>query len=121
MHREHRRSDATFTGVFLIGLALLFITSYWWPGVMFVIGGAMIARSMSEGQQWTDNRSAVIVLAIGVVFAVGKLFSGLFSGGLLLPLVLIGVGVYLLFGNQIRGQMNARMDETRKAKNEESV
>ena len=94
--------DQTFWGVMLIGLAVLFLTNWWFPGILFVVGGAQMARVYAEGKTWShqDARGALIVLIVGVVFAAGGLFA-LFSGALL-PIILIGAGVFLLFGDQIR-------------------
>lgn len=90
-----QRSEQIFGGSFLIGLAILFITGYWWPGIMFVIGISMIIRSVSEGQSWSADRNALIVLVIGVVFAL-PIF-----GGNWLPLLLIALGAYMLFGERL--------------------
>ena len=40
---DKKRSDQAAGGVFLIGLALLFMTGYWWPGILFVIGAGILA------------------------------------------------------------------------------
>jgi hypothetical protein len=102
MSSRKQQSDQTFGGIMLIGLAVLFLTGYWWPGIMFVIGAAMIARTVSEGGDWLSNRNALIVIGIGVVFAVMDVFHFL-SGNLLWPLLLIAGGAYLLFGDRLRG------------------
>lgn len=111
-------SDQTFAGVFLIGLAVLFITHYWWPGIMFVIGIAMIARTIAEGRQWNANQNALIVLGIGAVFAIMDVVGSIsiFSGGLLWPLILIGVGLYLLCGRTMCSQIGSH---SRKAKHDD--
>jgi hypothetical protein len=103
MSSNRPNNDQTFAGVFFIGLAILFITGYWWPGIMFVIGIAMLVRTVSQGRSWTDDRQGLTMLGIGVVFALLDLFSNLnLSAGSLWPLVLIGIGVYLLFGKNLR-------------------
>lgn len=38
------QADQAATGVFLIGLAVLFMTGFWWPGMLFVIGFSSMAR-----------------------------------------------------------------------------
>lgn len=92
------RSEQIFGGAFLIGLAVLFITGYWWPGILFVIAIAMIVRSVAEGKSWSDERGALVLLVIGVIFALPVLG---FLGGNWLPLLLIGIGAYMLFGQQL--------------------
>lgn len=90
------RGDQTFGGVMLIGLALLFLTGWWWPGIMFVIGSALLARGQVEGTPWNENIGALATLGVGLVF-----WLGIFSWNWL-PLLLIGVGAYMLFGNRIK-------------------
>lgn len=99
---SRERPDQVFGGVFLIGLAVLFITNWWWPGIMFALGVALLAKTLSEGKALTDNPGALVVLTIGLIFTVGDVFS-LFGAVNWLPLVLIAVGLYLLFGDRLRG------------------
>jgi hypothetical protein len=87
-----KRSNEIFGGTFLIGLAALFLLNWWWPGIMFVIGIALIVRAVAEGRNWMSERGGLICLGIGVVFA---FFS--FNWW---PLVLIAIGLYLLLGNR---------------------
>jgi hypothetical protein len=94
------RSDQIFGGLFLIGLALLFFTGYWWPGIMFVIGVAMLGRTYAEGKPLTSNGGALVVIAIGALFALGDVFSVVSINWW--PLLLIGLGAYLLFGQRQR-------------------
>jgi hypothetical protein len=96
MDFNKNRSDQTFGGVMLIGLALLFLTGWWWPGIMFVIGAALLARGQVEGTPWNENTAALAVLGVGLVF-----WLGIFSWNWL-PLLMIGVGAYLLFGDRIK-------------------
>ncbi|MBK8035019.1 MAG: hypothetical protein J0M07_16000 [Anaerolineae bacterium] len=90
-----QRSEQIFGGSFLIGLAILFITGYWWPGIMFVIGLSMLIRTVTEGKPWSSDHNALIVLAIGVFFGL-PIF-----GGNWLPLLLIALGAYMLFGDRL--------------------
>ncbi len=95
------RSNQIFGGVFLMGLALLFIIpNFWWPGIMFVIGAAILARTYSEGKDWRhpDARGGLVVIAIGLIFGL-DLFS--FLTGSLVPVILILIGAYLLFGDRL--------------------
>lgn len=100
------RGDQVSGGVFLIGLAVLFMTGYWWPGVLFVIGASAIARGMAEGKEWYNVPGGLWMIALGIIFAFG--FSW--------PLLLIFIGVSMLFGKQWQDHQNR---EQRKAKNEE--
>lgn len=94
------RSDQIFGGVMLIGIAILFITNWFWPGILFVLGIALIVKTVNEGKDWTDNKGALIALAVGGFFVLEDALN-LFSGNLF-PLILITVGLYLLFGRNLR-------------------
>jgi hypothetical protein len=94
------RADQVFGGIILIGIAILFIVNWLWPGILFVLGIALIAKSISEGKNWADNRGALVVLAVGLLFTLGNVLKILSVNWL--PLLLIVIGLYLLFGNKIR-------------------
>jgi hypothetical protein len=97
---NEQRSQQVMAGVFLIGLAILFLAQwFWWPGIMFVIGAALIARTVSEGKPWTSERGGLVIIAIGVLFGLLPSLNLSFSWW---PLLLIALGVYLLFGNNLR-------------------
>lgn len=89
------RVDQVAGGVFLIGLAALFMTGYWWPGIMFVIGASSLARGLAEGRAWYSVQGALWTIGIGLLFAVG--FS--------LPLLLILIGISMLLGYTFKPPM----------------
>jgi hypothetical protein len=41
------------SAIWLIGLGLLFLTGWWWPGIMIVIGASMVAGALVRG--WEDG------------------------------------------------------------------
>ena len=96
-----KRSSEIFGGTFLIGLAALFLFNWWWPGILYVIGVAMIVRTVAEGKSWTSERGGLAVLGVGVLFSLTNVLD-IFSFNWL-PILFIGAGLYLLFGNRIRG------------------
>jgi K+-transporting ATPase c subunit len=116
MGRKHMNHDENNIsgGVFLIGLALLFMTGWWWPGIMFVIGASIIAGTIAEGKDWREANGAFWVIGIGVVFGMPAIF-GWINWGMIFPLILIGLGLYLLFGQKD----GKPLSPTRKRKNEE--
>ncbi len=92
-----KRSNEVFGGTFLIGLALLFLLNWWWPGILYVIGIALIVRAVAQGRNWMGERAGLISLAIGVFFTVIDLLK-VFTFNWW-PLILILIGLYLLFGS----------------------
>ena len=36
------KKDNLQTGIWLIGIGILALTNFWWPGIMFVIGLSML-------------------------------------------------------------------------------
>jgi len=105
-----QNADQVSGGVFLIGLALLFLTGWWWPGVMFVVGASIIARTMAEGKPWQSATGAFWVIGIGILFGVPGLFAGI-NWGMIWPIALIGIGLFMLFGGNLRPSLNRYQDE----------
>ena len=58
MENEEKASQAS-TGVFFVGLGLLFVTGWWWPGIMFVIAASMLARARALGESWSSATGAL--------------------------------------------------------------
>lgn len=94
---NEKRANEIFGGIFLVGMAILFLLNWWWPGILFVIGISMMARAVAQGRSWIDERAGLFALAIGAVFTLIDLMRFSFN---LWPLVLILLGLYLLFGNR---------------------
>src|SRR5438067_5809027 len=93
MALSNRQSEQVSGGIFLIGLGLMFANVIpWWPGIMFVLGGAAIARGLAEGRGWYALQGGVWLIGIGV----------LFSSGFSLPLLLIVIGISMLLGTAFK-------------------
>lgn len=95
------RASQVTAGVFLIGLALLFLLNISiWPAMMFVLAIALLASEYFDDNRFDPNsqrvRSAVVVAIIGAVFLID------FDWGTLWPLILIAAGAYMLFGDRLR-------------------
>ncbi len=95
------RADQIAGGVFLVGLGLLFanVISFW-PGILFVIGAANIARGMAEGREWYNVSGGVWLIGLGFVF----LFN--FSW----PILLILIGISMLFGYSVTDHWRHQAD-----------
>lgn len=85
-----KNADQVSGGVFLIGLATLFMTGFWWPGILFVIAASIFAKSWMVGKPISTG--ALFMLLIATMFAIPGLFNG-FNWGLLIPIVLIFAGL----------------------------
>jgi hypothetical protein len=80
----------------LIGIGVLALTDYLWPGIFFVIGGALVIGGLAAGKNWSEMTGGLIMLAIGTYFVLPFRLSES-SIEWFGPAVLIIVGCVLLF------------------------
>ena len=108
MHKGEKASQVG-TGVFFVGLGLLFFTGWWWPGIMFVIAASMIVGTMAAGESWTSATGALWLIGIGVVFGIPGLIGDI-AGAFwqIFPLILIGMGLFMLFGGKYRPSVSGK-------------
>lgn len=108
MDREEKASQAS-TGVFFVGLGLLFFTGWWWPGIMFVIAASILARTVAEGERWQTATGALWLIAIGVIFGIPGLINDI-AGAFwqIFPLILVGMGLFMLFGGKYRPKVSGK-------------
>lgn len=104
-----RCADKLTGAIILIGLGFLFLTGSIFPGILFVVGIALLVKGILT-QRFHELRGAFVLFAVWFVFAIG------FNIGLLL--ILIGVG--LLVGALSSGALSSEPFEKLKRKNEES-
>ena len=97
------KASQVSTGVFFIGLAFLFLTGWWWPGIMFVTAATIIARTMVAGERLQDATGAWWLIAIGVIFGVPGLIGDI-AGSFwkVFPLIMVGIGLFMIFGGKYR-------------------
>lgn len=72
MARRSGLSGSSITGgVFLVGLGMLVLTGWWWPGIMLVIGLASAAELARRGQMTAAATTFICFAAIpvGIVLA----------------------------------------------------
>lgn len=62
------QTEAISGGIFLIGIALLWITGWWFPGILFVIGAASMASALREGSDWKTAHGALWMFGLGCIF-----------------------------------------------------
>ncbi|HEX8201070.1 MAG TPA: hypothetical protein VF590_11320 [Isosphaeraceae bacterium] len=87
MARVAWRPDQIGVGIWLIGLGILLYTSYWWPGILFVLGAATIGQGLAEGRGWRALDGAFWIIGTGLWFALGSSLAVL--------LIVLGVGALL--------------------------
>ena len=106
---KHDKASHISTGVFFVGLGILFFTGWWWPGIMFVIAAMILARAMVEGQPLRQATGAWWLIGIGVVFGVPGLIGDLASSFWeLFPLILIAMGLFMVFGGKYRPNVSGK-------------
>lgn len=89
MERERVRDGIT-GGLLLIGIGILALTGWWWPGIMVVLGIAIGAGLVFRGRYL----QGLIVAAI--FFAIPFLTKTDIRWEIFGPMVLIGIGVIAL-------------------------
>ena len=77
-------------GIFLIGLGILIMTGFWWPGIMFVIGLAIGAERAFRRNYMQALTALAVCFAIGLISAVEIPWS-IFG-----PFILISLGAIIL-------------------------
>lgn len=97
-----KRAEQVGGGVFLIGLALLFMGEIaFWPGILYVIGASVLARAVVERSVWSALN--------GLLWLFGLAF--LFTTGLWWPGILILVGLSMVLGTMKMYDKHRRTNE----------
>ncbi len=89
-----KNGNHAFTGVFLVGLGIIALFNFWWPGIMFVIAVAMLVAALLDGRLGENLMGIAILLAIGVVGVLGKLHLN--TGLTIWPILFIVIGLAYL-------------------------
>lgn len=98
-----KHSSQVATGIFLIGLALLFLFNLSvWPLIMFVIAAALLGAEYAYDGTLNPRDSRVIAAIIVAVIGLINIIDLNINWGSLWPIVLILVGLYVLFGDRIK-------------------
>jgi len=88
---ERRRTRNPITGgLLLIGIGILILTGWWWPGIMFVLGIAIGSGLVFRGRYLAG------AIAAAIFFAIPSLTEANIPWGTVGPLLLIGVGAVVL-------------------------
>jgi hypothetical protein len=89
MDKERVGSGIT-GGLLLVGLGVVWLADWWWPGIMVVLGIAIGSGLVFRGRYFP----AVVVMAI--FFGIPILTEARIPWDTFAPLVLIGVGVIII-------------------------
>ena len=82
-------------GIMLVGIGMLIITNWWWPGIMLVIGCALAAERFLNGQLAQAIGVFALFLAIPVGIAILQDIN--IPWNLVIPFVLIALGLVVVF------------------------
>jgi uncharacterized membrane protein len=89
-----KSGNHAFTGVFLVGLGVIALFNFWWPGIMFVIALAMLVAALLDGRLGENIVGVAILVGIGIVGVVTKLH--LQTGLTIWPFLFIVIGLAYL-------------------------
>lgn len=92
-----QNSDTISGGVFLIGLGVLFLFDWFWPGILLLMGVVSLVNQWSKGR-FASGLASLLVLG-GLTIA----FSFNFDWAIVFPVALIGLGVIGVV-NALRGR-----------------
>ena len=91
---KQKQASSISGGIFLIGLGVLFLTDWWWPGIMLVIGLSGGAELIFRGQIAKGLSTIAFFGGIPLIWTVVQ--STNISWAIVGPFILIALGVILL-------------------------
>ena len=62
------KAEQVSGAVFLIGLGLVWITGWWFPGMLFVMGASIMASAIVNNHPWTSATGALWMFGLGTIF-----------------------------------------------------
>jgi hypothetical protein len=91
---KKRQGNAIAGGIFLIGLGVLLVTGWWWPGIMVTLGLSGGASLIFRGK--TLQGIGTLVFFCGIAIAVELVRRTDISGVVIGAFILIGIGIIIL-------------------------
>jgi hypothetical protein len=61
-----QQANAITSAVWLVGIGVLIVTGWWWPGIMFLIGAGAIVQGLVAGRGWYALQGGLWSIGIGV-------------------------------------------------------
>ncbi|MEX1013154.1 MAG: hypothetical protein WD595_00650 [Waddliaceae bacterium] len=87
---SYRKATAVSNGVFLLALAVLFFTGWWWPGILLAIWAALGTKQYLMERYWDGLITSFI---LGGIF-VASFFQ--LNWSMLMPAIFAIGGVYMI-------------------------
>ena len=85
------KANALSLGLFLIGVAILYLAGRWWPGILLVVGIPYAIRNYIKGRLYDS-------LFIFVIFTLAFLVAFLqIPTEVLVPIILFIIGLHIIF------------------------
>ncbi len=91
---KKRIADAVSAGIFLIGLGILILTGWWWPGLMVVIGLSSGASLIFRDRVAAGISSLVFFCGIAVITLIVQNTD--VDGVVIAGMILVGIGIIIL-------------------------
>ncbi|MGD9091592.1 MAG: hypothetical protein PVF74_02010 [Anaerolineales bacterium] len=102
---KEKQASAISGGIFLIGLGVLFMTDWFWPGILLVIGLSGGAKLILRGQIIQGVGTIVFFSAIPIVMTIVQ--ATYFSWAVVGPFILIVLGIITLVkAFYLKGEVN---------------
>lgn len=86
-----RKADAVSNGVFLISLAVLIYTDFWWPGILIALWLTLIVRQYLTGRIYDLVMTSILLLGLFFITMLNINWS------ILVPVLLILGGIHIIF------------------------
>ena len=81
--------------IFFIGMALVWMTGWWFPGMFFVIGATIMASAIVNNHPWTSATGALWMFGLGTIFWLNLPWAFIF----------LLIGLSMLCGGQSRDEI----------------
>jgi hypothetical protein len=91
---KQKQASSISGGIFLIGLGALFLTNWWWPGILVVIGLSGGAELIFRGQIAKGLGTIAFFCGIPLIWTIVQ--STNISWAIIGPFILIAIGVIML-------------------------
>src|SRR4051794_14252254 len=93
--KEAQARGGVAGGIMLIGIGMLWVTNWWWPGIMLVIGCALAAERFINGQ--IAQAVGVFALFLAIPLGIAILQDISIPWNIVIPFVLIVLGLVGVF------------------------